>query len=529
MAKSRTGNLSRRGFLAQGTTAAAAGTAAGLSGCAAPTEAGLSGGIWERPPDQRGKGNRQNLIFLNTDTFRADNLQAYGGNGLVKCPHLDKFAEDCVVFEDCYPEGMPTIPIRRVLMTGRRIVPYHYFHQHEPVQTPGWHELYYEDQTVSETLLEAGYHTAFIADIPHLQRPGKNFHRGYSYYEWARGHEVDSYEQAPAELSDDDIVPEHYPREYWDRWLELDPGRPDFMRQFLANRKRYETECEAIIEVTAKRVIDWLRRNHDKTPFFLHLEAFDPHEPWDPPKRFLDEYMPDATGPTWWEPPYSNIEVPQSGIDRLRANYAGESMCVDYWIGEILNTVEELGLFDNSVVVFFSDHGALLGEQGEFLKGPTRIRRQVTHNPFLVRLPGKEKAGTRASGFVHHPDVMPTLFSLLELDPPPRATGKNLWGLVNGEASPHDGLVQEYGWIGAIRTAEWQFSKVVDRGRLGYDYDSQLYNRADDPDELTNVADQHPDVVAELGAKIDSYLESGVEITKGHFHAKEDFTPRRRT
>jgi len=324
-------------------------------------------------------------------------------------------------------------------------------------------------------------------------------------------------------------VPEHYPREYWDRWLELDPGRPDFMRQFLANRKRYETECEAIIEVTAKRVIDWLRRNHDKTPFFLHLEAFDPHEPWDPPKRFLDEYMPDATGPTWWEPPYSNIEVPQSGIDRLRANYAGESMCVDYWIGEILNTVEELGLFDNSVVVFFSDHGALLGEQGEFLKGPTRIRRQVTHNPFLVRLPGKEKAGTRASGFVHHPDVMPTLFSLLELDPPPRATGKNLWGLVNGEASPHDGLVQEYGWIGAIRTAEWQFSKVVDRARLGYDYDSQLYNRVDDPDELTNVADQHPDVVAELGARIDSYLESGTEITKGHFHAKEDFTPRSRT
>ena len=526
MAKSKTGNLSRRGFLAQGSTAAAAGAAAGLSGCATPTQAKLSGGIWERPPNQRGKGNRQNLIFLNTDTFRADNLQAYGGNGLVKCPRLDKFAEDCVVFEDCYPEGMPTIPIRRVLMTGRRIVPYHYFHQHEPVQTPGWHELYYEDQTVSESLLEAGYHTAFIADIPHLQRPGKNFHRGYSYYEWERGHEVDSYAQAPAELSNEDIVPEHYPQEYWDRWLELDPARPDFMRQFLANRKRYETECEAIIELTAKKVINWLRRNHDKTPFFLHLEAFDPHEPWDPPKRFLDEYMPDASGPTWWEPPYSNIDVPQSGIDRLRANYAGESMCVDYWIGEILATVEELGLYDNSVVVFFSDHGSLLGEQGEFLKGPTRIRRQVTHNPFLVRLPGKEKAGTRAAGFIHHPDVMPTLFNLLELDPPPRATGKNLWGLVNGDSSPHDGLVQEYGWIAAIRTAEWQFSKIVDRDKLGYDYDSQLYNRADDPDELTNVADQHPDVVAELGAKIDSYLESGTEITKGHFHAKEDSSPR---
>ena len=527
MAKSKTPNLSRRGFLAQGSTAAAAGAAAGLSGCAEPTQAGLSGGIWERPPNQRGKGNRQNLIFLNTDTFRADNLQAYGGNGLVKCPRLDKFAEDCVVFEDCYPEGMPTIPIRRVLMTGP---PDRALSLLPPARTR-------PDPGLARALLRRpnGLRDAARGWLPH------GLHRGHSspsasrkelpprlqllrVGSGARNRLLCAGPGGPARRRH---RAEHYPREYWDRWLELDPGRPDFMRQFLANRKRYETECEAIIEVTAKRVIEWLRRNHDKTPFFLHLEAFDPHEPWDPPKRFLDEYMPDATGPTWWEPPYSNIEVPQSGIDRLRANYAGESMCVDYWLGEILSTVEELGLYDNSVVVFFSDHGALLGEQGEFLKGPTRIRRQVTHNPFLVRLPGKEKAGTLASGFVHHPDVMPTLFSLLELDPPPRATGKNLWGLVNGEASPHDGLVQEYGWVGAIRTAEWQFSKVVDRDKLGYDYDSQLYNRADDPDELTNVADQHPEVVAELGAKIDSYLESGTEITKGHFHAKEDSAPRR--
>ena len=95
------------------------------------------------------------------------------------------------MFKDCYPEGMPTIPIRRVLMTGRRILPYCYFHQHEPVQTPGWHESFYEDQTVAQTLHQAGYQTAFFADIRHLRRPGENFHRGYRYYEWSRGHEVD--------------------------------------------------------------------------------------------------------------------------------------------------------------------------------------------------------------------------------------------------------------------------------------------------------------------------------------------------
>ena len=514
--------LSRRGFLARGSTAAGAAAAGGLAGCAPAEQAAAKpGGRWEKPPDQRGKGNRQNLIFLNVDTFRADNLEAYGGNGLVKTPRLNKFAEDCIVFEDCYPEGMPTIPIRRVLMTGRRILPHHYFHQHEPVQTPGWHELFYEDQTISETLNEAGYHTALIADIPHMQRPGKNFHRGYKYYEWTRGHEVDYYEQASHD--EPEIVPAHYSQEYWDMWLEKDPQRPAFMKQYLANRARYEQECEAIIELTAKNVIGWLRRNHDKTPFFLHLEAFDPHEPWDPPKRFLDEYLPNATGPTYWEPPYSDLDVPPEAMERMRANYAGEATCVDYWLGEILDTIDELGLFDNSVTVFFSDHGALLGEQGQFMKGPTKLRRQVIHNPFLVRLPGKEKAGSLAAGFIHHPDVMPTLFNLLELDPPPRATGKNLWGLVNGEASPHDHLVQAYGWVGGVRTRDWQLSTIIDREKLGYDFAAQLYNRADDPDELTNVADKHPEVVSELTAKMEAYLESGKDLTLGSFHAQEDF------
>ena len=504
---------------------AASGTAAGLTGCSTEqpeSSAEQPGGVWERPPDQRGQGNRRNLIFLNVDTFRADNLSCYGGNGLVRCPRLDAFSEDCAIFDDCYPEGMPTIPIRRVLMTGRRIVPYYSYHQHEPVQTPGWHELYYEDQTVSETLQEAGYYTALIADIPHLQRPGKNFHRGYGYYEWSRGHEVDSYAQAPHELQS--IVPEHYPQEYWDRWLELDPGRPEFMKQFLANRARYEGEAEALIEVTAKKVMRWLDANHDKQPFFLHLEAFDPHEPWDPPKRFLDEYLPNATGPTWWEPPYSDIAVPPEGVERMRANYAGESMCVDYWLGEILAKIGELGLFDNSVVSFFSDHGALLGEQGQFLKGATRIRRQVTHNPFLVRVPGKETAG-HVPGFIHHPDVMPTLFHLLELDPPPRATGQDLWDMTSGSASPHEHLVQAYGWVGAVRTPEWQFSKVIDQERFGGDYAPQLYNRENDPDELRNVAEDHPDVVASLTEKIEDYLESGREITKGSFHARMDVQP----
>ena len=516
--------FSRRRFLA-GSSAAAA--ASGLTACGAgedrQAEAEQLGGIWERPPDQRDKGNRRNLILLNVDTFRADNLQCYGGNGLVECPSLDSFSEDCVIFDDVHPEALPTIPIRRVLMTGRRILPYYSYHQHEPVQLPGWHELYYEDQTVSETLHEAGYHTALIADIPHMQRPGKNFHRGYRYYEWVRGHEVDYYAQAPHEHPDfSHIVPASYAS-----IPEIaTSSRNTFFNQFNANRLRYEKECEALIELTAKNVMGWLKRNHDESPFFLHLEAFDPHEPWDPPKRFLDHYMPDATGPAWWEPPYADIAVPEEGVKRFRANYAGESMCVDYWLGEILKTIGELGLFDNSIVVFTSDHGALLGEQGQFLKGPERIRTQVTHNPLLVRLPGNEHAGQHVKGFVTHPDIAPTLMGLLELDPPPRATGENFWPLVTGETKTlHEHLVQCYGWIGAVRTPEWNYSQVVNQQRYGREYKPQLYNLEKDPQELTSVADQYPDVVQDLSAKLSDYLESGKGITTGSFHAREGFEP----
>ena len=294
-------------------------------------------------------------------------------------PHLNRFSQECVIFEDAYPEGMPTIPIRRTLMTGRRILPFYYYPQHEPAQIPGWHELYYEDVTWAETLHEAGYITALVSDFLHFLRPGRNFHRGYRYFEWERGHSFDFSATIPHEgLDISDIVPDDY-LETWSNFAGEDVRW--FLNQYKANMQRWSQQGESLIELTARKSMAWLKRNHAERPFFLHMEAFDPHEPWDPPKRFLEKYMPNARGHTWTNPPYADIEIPEEGIKRLRANYAGETECVDHWLGEVLKTIGELGLFDNSIVVFMSDHGALLGEQGQFCKGPKRLRRQATHIP----------------------------------------------------------------------------------------------------------------------------------------------------
>ncbi len=514
-------NFSRREFLMRAPASAAA---AGLVGCggsrsrAGGDSADSPGGIWEKPPDQRDKGNRLNCILLDVDTFRADNLACYGGTW-VDCPNLNRFAKDCVIFENAYPEALPTVPIRRNLMTGRRILPFDYYQQHEPVQMPGWHPLFYEDVTLAETLHEAGYATALIADILHFTRPGRNFHRGYRYFDWVRGHAFDYYATVPHQLLE---VTDVIPQDFLEKFSAF--SRADLrwhINQYKLNMRRWLREGESLIEITARRVIDWLKENHNQKPFFLHMEAFDPHEPWDPPQRFLDKYMSNAQGPTWTSPPYDDVEVPEEGVQRMRANYFAESECVDYWVGEVLKTIEQLGLFENSVVMFMSDHGALLGEQGQFCKGPEWLRRQVTHLPLLFRLPGREGAGQRVGGFVQIPDYVPTLLGRLELEPPSRVTGKDFWPLVTGETrSVHDYAVMGYGWIGAVRTPEWNFSAVWNPKDYPGNYLPQLYSREKDPDELKNIAEKYPDVVADLKQKLDDYIAAGRGLTMGSFHAR---------
>jgi len=206
--------------------------------------------------------------------------------------------------------------------------------------------------------------------------------------------------------------------------------------------------------------------------------------------------------------------------------------CVDHWTGCLLETIDQFGLFENSVVVFMSDHGAMLGEHEQFLKGPDKLRGQVTHIPLLIRAPGNQHAGKKVGGFVQIPDVMPTLLGLLALTPPSRVTGNNFWPLVTGMTSRiHDSVVQTYGWVGAVRNQEWSYSKIWTPEAFQTEfhkfpdapisiYQTQLYNLEKDPKELTDVADKYPDVTRQMSAKLKEYIASGEGQTFGSFNAK---------
>jgi arylsulfatase A-like enzyme len=90
--------------------------------------------------------------------------------------------------------------------------------------------------------------------------------------------------------------------------------------QYKANRNLWQQEGESVAQIAAQAAIRWLNENHEQRPFYLHVEFFDPHEPWDPPRRFLERYLPNATNPSYVEPPYDTIPLPDDIKKRLRAN-----------------------------------------------------------------------------------------------------------------------------------------------------------------------------------------------------------------
>ena len=142
-------------------------------------------------------GQPLNLIFIVVDTVRVDFLGCYG-NTVVRTPAIDALARESAVFLDAHAEALPTLPARRSLYTGRRIFPSLFYTQADDTADAwrGWHGLYAEDVTLSQTLLGAGYTTALISDVYHQFKPGKNFQRGFQSWRWVRGLETDYAEKS---------------------------------------------------------------------------------------------------------------------------------------------------------------------------------------------------------------------------------------------------------------------------------------------------------------------------------------------
>lgn len=442
-----------------------------------------------------------NLLVLVADTFRADYLGCYG-NRWIETPNLDKLASQGVRLNDFYAEGLPTLPVRRVFYTGRRVFPFSYYPQpSDNVQLPGWHGLYNEDVTLAEWLSERGYVTGLISDVYHQFKPGKNYHRGFDSWQWIRGQENDRLAPTPkADMDTSRHVPASVP---------ADAPVRRALSSYLRNRAWWRGESDHYAAQVMRAAGAWLLDYGHKKPWMLWVECFDPHEPWDPPTEFANRYLPNYDGlePIW--PTGLTRDYSEAEFQRIKALYAGECSHVDKWCGHVLDTLESLGMRDDTLVVFTSDHGTMVGEQGEIHKGIDRVRIQVTRCPLIIRHPDRSLAGRAVDGFVQHQDLMPTLLRLLGQPVPERCNGSDFWPLVAGERSGglYYEVISAFGWHAAVRNKGWVYHCAWATPPRGKVRPPELYDRQQDPDELTNVIAAHPEVAQELRAKLDAVLD----------------------
>jgi len=434
-----------------------------------------------------------NIIGIMLDSFRQDHVSFYHGGrpafeGVPACqtPNLDRFAQECVVFDSAYPEALPTIPVRTQLLTGQRTLPYR-----------PWQPLAKEDISVAEILRAEGYVCGIISDCYHYRAPGMNFHRGFHTYRWVRGQEYDPYTSHPPRRNLDDYVNEHYDATWRGR-----------VAQCLANTDDFIREEDWFAAQVVDEAVDWLTKNRGHRHTFAWIDSFDPHEPWDPPAR--SDIYTDAgyRGKRLILPmggPVEQWATPEE-VRHMRGLYAGEAAFVDHCLGRLFQALQDLGYYDDSVIVLTADHGHPLADHGKFLKGGDRLYNELLRVPFMVRLPGG-KGARRTQAIVQFHDVLPTLLDLAGLaNDTASMQGCSFLPVLRGDSDEHrQSIITGYHEAPdrCVRDHTWSY---VQRPAGEPD---ELYNLMEDPRERTNLIDRYPEEARRLARAFGSTFRRG--------------------
>lgn len=429
-----------------------------------------------------------NLIIICLDSFRQDHVGFYHAGKPVfdevpacRTPNIDAFARDCIVFDNMYPSGLPTLLVRTEVMTGNFTLPFR-----------GWQPLVTTDLTIAEVLRREGYVNGFISDMYFYPAPGMNYHRGFHSYRWIRGQADEPYASHPTRRRVDDYVNAHYTER-----------QRNAVARFLANTDDFTEEEHWFPAQVFSQACEWLKRNRVHRKKFCWIESLDPHEPWDPPERFDTYTDPDYKGPRLIQPlggPVSEWATPEEQ-KFIRGLYAGEASFVDYCLKQLFDCLKNEGYFDDSVIVLFADHGHPLADHDRFLKGPERVHSELIKVPFMIRLPGAKHRRTEA--LAQYPDVLPTLFDLLGMAGNKGAvSGRSFASVVRGESDRHrDAIIVGYHEAAdrCIRDNRWSYiARPVGRS-------DELYDLKNDPRERTNLIDRYPDEAQRLARQFGNY------------------------
>lgn len=458
------------------------------------------------------------VILMVADTLRRDHLGAYG-NTWIHTPNLDALAAEAAVFEQHYIGSFPTVPNRRDMLLGLGDKG-HPFNR--------WRGIDDDEVTLAERLHEGkAVSCMMVTDIGNTMSDGRNMYKGYSAWAWNRGQEGD-----PCWL--DASVPLEFPVE-----PELIRYSTDMWHRVLVNRAHRKVETDWFAPGTYSIAMEWLERNYTRDDFFLHLETFDPHEPWDPPRWYEQLYDPDFDGRRFDAPTYGVIKrlgITKPELHNIRARYAGEVTMVDACVGRLLATLERLGIYDETLIIFTTDHGTYFGypgDNGMLCKGhvlgadgmlmsagrPIQQPAQyfphwtgVSRIPLIVRLPGQRRR-RRVRAITQPWDITPTVLAAFGSPEPPELWGTSLLPLAEGKVTRGRrvalmGMPQH----AQVMTERWLYA--VWRGQRS----PVLHDLKEDPRQTRNVLSAHPQVVARMQRCVQAYLQQ-----QGMGHLEEEY------
>ncbi len=446
-----------------------------------------------------------NVVVVVCDTFRRDHVGAYG-NATIRTPNLDALARESVVFDQHLVSSFPTMPARADILTGRFSYTF-----------MGWEPLPLGLRTLPGILSGQGYVTMGVVDTPFFIRCAYGYDRGFDDFVWVRGQGDDTrpHERADARLT-------------------------------------WRSESDRLVARTMTAAEEWLER-HYKERFFLYVDAWDPHEPWDAPEYYTALYKPDYDGRQLY-PSYGkwrDAGLTEDDVETAHATYCGEVTMVDRWLGHLLDKLDVLGLTDRTVVLFTSDHGFFFGEHGYFGKaewfhdpdakvtadadvpewlpeswlltvGWSPLYQELTRIPLLVRAPGVEAGRRRA--LTTAPDLAPTVLDLAGIEPPSEMQGASFAPALRGATAEHRPFVVS-SW--PLYFGEGEMTTAIDsRPRRIATYmpltittetrsvimggpaePPELYDLAADPGETENVWGENAAEGAALCEQAVSFLE----------------------
>jgi len=355
-------------------------------------------------------------LFIILDTVRRDYLEAYG-NRWVQTPNLARLAARGITFDNHWVGSLPCMPARREFMTGRHNFLYR-----------GWGPIEPYDDVLPRELRKAGVFTHLLTDHYHyFELGGENYHTGFDTWEFFRGQESDWW----VSLVDALALPEKY--------------FGQVRRQNWHNRTRQVREEEFSGPRTAQAAVEWLETNGRADDWFLQVEIFDPHEPFYCTPKYREMYGDTWDGPHFDWPDYDLVSESPEAVEHIRKCYAGLLTMTDFWVGKILDRLDALDLWKDTLVVFTTDHGTMLAEHQYWMKNYMPMFNEIVRIPLVVHLPGGERAGTRVSSLTQTIDVMPTFLEYHGCPCPPHVYGHSLRRALEGETVRQDAIFGYFG------------------------------------------------------------------------------------